>query len=95
MEALRREKQNKKSIQQGLLKSPQEMPKIQVYDLHENKMIYFPSADTRRLSIILFYINRCVPSITHLNYFSTYASNHRTQVIIYFIFLNYDFSSSF
>ena len=59
------------------------MQKIQVYDLNENKILYFPTNDTRRLSIVLFYINQCVPSINHLNYFSNYASNHRTQVIIY------------
>jgi hypothetical protein len=58
------------------------MNKIQVYDLNENKKIILPSYNKgHRISIILFYIKRCVPSITHLNYFSNYASSHRTQVM--------------
>ena len=83
METLLREKQLKRPIHQGHLKSPQVMHKIQVYDLNENKIISLPSLiKTRRLSILFFYMNRCVPSITHLNYFCNYASSHRTQVII-------------
>jgi len=83
METLPHEKQ---SIHQGLLKSPQTMNNIEVYDLNENEKVSLPLlGKTRRLSILFFYINHCVPSITHLNYFSTYASTHRAQVIVYSI----------
>ncbi len=86
MQTLPYEKQLKRPVNQGLLKSPQIMTKIQVYDLDENKKVTLPSySKGHRLSIIFFYIKRCVPSITHLNYFSTYGSSHRAQVIIYFI----------
>jgi len=95
------EKQSKQPIHQGLLKSPQIMNKIQVYDLNENRKVTLPLFNKgHRLSIILFYLKQCVTSITHLNYFSTYASSHRAQVMIYFIskillcdYLKYNFIS--
>lgn len=76
------EKQQKCSIHQGLLKPSQILNQIQVYDLNEDRIVSFPSSNKgHRLSIVFFYLKRCVPSTTHLNYFSTYASSHRTQVI--------------
>lgn len=62
------------------------MTKFQVYDLNQNRKVDFPLPNKgHRLSIIFFYLKRCVPSLTHLNYFANYASTHRAQVMIYFI----------
>ena len=86
METFPYEKQLQRSVHQGLLKSSQIMTKIQVYDLNKNIIISLPPTDNeRRLSIVFFYIDRCVPSIVHLNYFAIYASSHSGQVIIYLI----------
>ncbi|CAF2704187.1 unnamed protein product [Rotaria sp. Silwood2] len=80
MKTLPYEKQLKRPIHQGLIKSPKMMTNIQVYDLKENKITSLPSlGNVHRLSIILFYIYECIPSKKHLNYFSTYASSHCTQ----------------
>ncbi|CAF1008246.1 unnamed protein product [Adineta steineri] len=80
VDTLHREKQLKQSIHQGLLKTPQIMNNIEVYDINENKIIRLPSEGrARRLSILFFYINQCIPSMNHLEYFSNYASNNRAQ----------------
>lgn len=63
------------------MKSPISMPKFDVYGLKERQQVNLPMFHKQhRLSIILFYLKRCVPSITHLNYFAKYASSHREQV---------------
>ena len=60
------------------------MPSVQVYDLNRNKVLRLPSSgQAQRLSILLFYVNGCTPSRMHLDYFSTYASSHRSQVTIH------------
>ncbi|CAF1448107.1 unnamed protein product [Rotaria sp. Silwood1] len=80
METLSYEKQVQRPIHQGLIKSPKMMTTIQVYDLNKNQIISLPlSIQTSRLSIILFYINECIPSKMHLNYFSNYALSHNGQ----------------
>ena len=85
LQTLSHEKQQTRVFHQGLLKIPEEMMKIQVYDLNENRIVQLPyNSKGHRLSIVFFYLTRCVPSMTHLNYFSAYASASRTQVIIYF-----------
>lgn len=83
METLLREKQLRRPVHQGLLSLPQPMKSIQAYDLRANRIVRLPSAgQTHRLSIVLFYLNGCVPSMAHLTYFSTFASSHRRQVMV-------------
>ncbi|CAF1289625.1 unnamed protein product [Rotaria sordida] len=80
IQTLSYEKQLARSMHQGLIKSPKMMTNIQVYDLNENKIVSLPLlGNVHRLTIILFYINGCIPSKMHLNYFSTYASSHCTK----------------
>jgi hypothetical protein len=82
METFLLEKQHRRPMHQGLLSLLQPMKSIQTYDLRANQIVRLPSAEkTHRLSIILFYLNRCVPSMAHLHYFSTYASSHQGQVM--------------
>jgi hypothetical protein len=74
------------------------MNPILVYDLKKDIPVQFPPPSKgQRLSIVFFYWKRCIPSITQLNYFSTYASSHRTQVIMNFIsriFISFSLISS-
>lgn len=82
METLQHEKKHSRQpIHQGSLKSPNTMTKVQVYDLNRNTVISFPpSNSSTRLTILLFYIDQCVPSELHLNYLVNYASQHFSQV---------------
>lgn len=76
------ERQQKRLFHHGLLKSPQTLTEIQVYDLNEDRVISFPShIRGHRLTVVLFYLKRCVPSMTHLDYFATYASSNRAKVM--------------
>ena len=76
------ERQQKRLFHHGLLKSPQKLTDIQIYDLNEDRVIPFPThIRGHRLSVVLFYLKRCVPSMTHLHYFATYASSNRAKVM--------------
>ncbi|UJR22537.1 hypothetical protein I4U23_025586 [Adineta vaga] len=79
-ETLPREKQFKQAIHQGFLKTPLALENIVLYDIRTEKSVELPSlGKSRRLTILLFYHNKCIPSIAHLNYFAKYASTHPKQ----------------
>mgnify|MGYP006933280955 CR=1 FL=1 len=76
------EKQQKRNINQGLLKSSLKFNEITVYDIKNNQVVSLPPTNKEhKISIYFFYLKQCIPSLAHLNYFSKYASLHRTQVL--------------
>ena len=81
MDTLPREHQLKRPIHQGLLKVPQAMETIHLYDLRANLAVQVPSLrKERRLTILFFYINTCIPARDQLTYFADYASHNRGKV---------------
>ncbi|CAF1177385.1 unnamed protein product [Adineta ricciae] len=76
------EQQLRRPIHQGLLKVTQAMETIDLYDLRANKTVQVPSfRKERRLTILFFYLNTCVPARHQLTYFADYASHNRGKYI--------------
>ncbi|CAF3881698.1 unnamed protein product [Rotaria magnacalcarata] len=80
LETLPYEKQQPRPVHQGIMKPSKMMTEIQVYDFNKNEILSLPSpGESRRFSIILFYVAQCIPSRVHLNYLSKYASTYPSQ----------------
>ncbi|CAF3798157.1 unnamed protein product [Rotaria magnacalcarata] len=80
LETLPYEKQQPRPVHLGIMKPSKMMTEIQVYDFNKNEILSLPSpGESRRFSIILFYVAQCIPSRVHLNYLSKYASTYPSQ----------------
>lgn len=84
IETFLREKQTERQINQGFLSIPQTMATVQLYNIKSNRIVRFPPVETSsRFTILLFFVKNCVPSFTHLKYFSAYATTNPQQVLLF------------